>query len=168
MRDKSDELMIDDLLKTRPRCRNYKELYLEALEKGGVLTWDDGHIDIILKGAIQDADDLFASSGIPSKDIVGLYVRPLEGYITTYLAVVDDVDVVPKNIVAWRINAEATINEIIAKSVIEWNQCSLCHRDIPIGQQKNIHYQHYCPECYALSMKEQKQEQQLAGLYGEI
>ena len=159
-------LMIDDLLKSRPRCKNFKELYLEALEKGGVLAWDDGHLDIILKGAIST--DMFENAGIPCSDIVGLYIRPMDDRICTYLAVVDDVDVVPKVLLADKIEPDCELNAITAKSVLIANSCSLCHKDIPTKDQKVIHYQHYCPDCYAMLMKEQKQEQQLAGLYGEI
>lgn len=162
------ELNLDELINARPRLKQYRPLYNEALEKGGIITWDDdhSHIDIILPDAINT--DVFANSGIKEEDIVGLYIRPTEDKIITFLAVEDGSDVVPKNIIADKINSDATLNEITAKSVIQLNQCSLCHKDIPIEQQKTIHYQHYCPDCYAMLMKEQKQEQQLAGLYGEI
>lgn len=157
---------IDEIIQRYPRCKNFKRLYLEALEKGGFLTWDDKYLDIILKGAI--ITDMFDKAGIPCSDIVGLYIRPMDDHICTYLAVVEDGDVVPKVLLADKIEPDCELNAITAKSFLIMNSCSLCHKDILIKDQKVIHYQHYCPDCYAMLMKEQKQEQQVAGLYGEI
>ena len=160
------KINIDELIQRYPRCKKFKQLYEDAMEHGGEILWDDSHIDIIFPNVIET--DIFENAGIPAKDVMGLYVRPMDNKISTYLAVSGADGVTPKVLLTDKLTEDDTsANMVIMKSILAANSCSICHKDIPTKDQKVIHYQHYCPDCYAMLMKERQQEQQL-GRYGEI